>query len=56
MLPAAISCSFGFHTWVRLRSISVIVELALAAVFVAKAGRKLQSAGSASDDHDPGFS
>ena len=32
------------------------VELSLASVFVAKAGRKLQSAGSASDDHDPGFS
>src|SRR5688572_33222659 len=23
MLPAAISCSLGFHTWVRCRSISV---------------------------------
>src|SRR5204863_4691517 len=32
------------------------VELFLAAVLVAQAGRKLQSAGSASDDHDPGFS
>src|SRR5436305_12231741 len=29
MLPAAISCSFGFHTWVRLRSISVISNFPL---------------------------
>jgi hypothetical protein len=32
------------------------VELPLASVFVAQAGRKLQSAGSASNDYNPGFS
>jgi hypothetical protein len=31
------------------------VEFSLAPVFVPETGRKLQSAGSASDNHDPGF-
>ena len=52
MLPAATSCSSGFHKCVRMRSTSVIIARCFAAERIAEPGREFEPAGAAADDDD----
>ena len=52
MLPAAISCSSGFHRWVRAFVDKRHVGPFATAQLVAEPGRELQPAGAAADDDD----
>ena len=52
MLPAANSCSSGFHRWVRAAVDQRDARPALAAERVAEPRRELQPARSAADDYN----